>query len=61
VTAGRIGAAKKDGVRHAQPGRRLAAAADLQLLQNVVYVVLDRGGADCELARDLLVRAASRN
>src|SRR5262252_2428308 len=49
------------GPGQAQAGGGLAAAADLQLLQHVVHVVLDGGGADPELARDLLVGAALRD
>lgn len=42
--------AGSDGMRQAQPSNGLAAAADLQLLQDVVHVVLDRSDADREAA-----------
>jgi len=50
--------AGSDGMRQAQPSNGLAAAADLQLLQDVVHVVLDGGGADPELTRDFFIGAA---
>src|SRR5438132_3858135 len=46
-----------DAEVHVQPGRGLSAAAHLQLLQDMMHVVLDRGGADCKLTRDVLVGA----
>ena len=39
----------------AHPGRGLAAAVDLELLQDAVDVVLDGRGADLEPAADVLV------
>ena len=48
-------------VRRAEPSGGLAAAAHLQFLQYVVHVVLDGGGADPELARDLFIGVALRD
>src|ERR1700737_1742841 len=39
------------------PGGGLSAAAHLQLLQDVMHMVLDRGGTDRQLTRDVLVGA----
>src|SRR5581483_3346855 len=46
--------------RRVHQRRGLGPPPDMQLLQDVVHVVLDRGRTDRELARDLLVGAALR-
>ena len=40
---------------HMQPRRCLSAASHLQFLQDIMHVVLDRGGTDRQLARNVLV------
>jgi hypothetical protein len=40
---------------HVQPRRGLPTAAHLQLLQDIMHVVLDRGGTDRKLTCDVLI------
>ena|SRR5689334_19937133 len=41
-----------------EPRYRLSAAAYFQLLQNLMHVVLNRGGTNCELTGNIFVGAA---